>query len=346
MSKKLTIGVIGAGAIGLAIAADFSLAGYPVLMSEIDGFYNRLARTIKVSGLMFHSPHGVEGAEALVSITQNYSDFNQCAAVIVATTACAHATLLSQLVETLPPQTPIIVMCGNGSALAWAPGRKFLTETSTAPYGARVVPGQPQTLTIKILTPRFGVAGNPEGVQAALSVLNLIYREAYPLPPHPLAALLSNPNPLMHVGIMIANLTRIDHHDEFTFYGDGIGSSVNRLIERKDTERMALASKLGFKPVLFDDFEGVVLIQGQLVTQHFLECGNIARLAAPQSVQDRYFTEDVSYGLVAWEALGKYLGVETPLITAEITLVSTVLNLDLRRVMASRTEKILQALQI
>ena len=42
----------------------------------------------------------------------------------------------------------------------------------------------------------------------------------------------------------------------------------------------------------------------------------------------RYFNEDVGYGLVFFQKLGEQIGVETPIISAVITMVSLLMNRD------------------
>ncbi len=51
-------------------------------------------------------------------------------------------------------------------------------------------------------------------------------------------------------------------------------------------------------------------------------------IKGPLSVTSRYFTEDISTGLVLWLNLGKVLNVLTPNIDAIITLGSSLLKTD------------------
>jgi opine dehydrogenase len=329
---KRAIGIVGAGAIGLATAADYFLAGYDVYLSETEQYINRLPQDGKffLHGLSFKK--GARGSDVhaiQVRPVLDYADFNeaQCEGVIVATTAHAHQKLLPILEQKLAPEMPLVVFCGAGSTLAHIPTRTYVGETNTAPYGVRRCEGG---ICVKILTPQFGVGSQRiEWRDSLLTLLRSVYSEALPLS-HIIDANLSNPNPLMHVSIMLANLTRIDHGESFAFYGSGLTKSVRNLILQKDHERCAIANALGYDPILFDNMLGVIEIEGQLVVQEFLECGSYSQLKAPMTVQDRYFTEDVPFGLVVWEALGKQLSVPTPLISAEIDYVSAILKQDMR----------------
>lgn len=342
MSQK-SIGVIGAGAVGLAIAAEYSLTGYEVYLTEIDGFFQNLPPNGEylLRGLLFKYHSEVkQPVKISVKETLDYDDFNKhsCSGVILATTAMSHDVILPRLNQILDPSIPLIVICGNGSTLSDIPNRQLVAETNTAPYGVRKCKNG---INIKIITPRFGVTTKSKDDLKVLKVLQLVYPECYQLS-HVVDATLSNPNPLMHVSIMLANLTRIDKAECFTFYDQGVTDSVMRLILAKDSERMAIARSVGYEPVLFDELEGVIEREGHLVTQHFLECGNYSKITAPTSIQDRYFTEDVPYGLVVWEAIAKKNNVPTPIISAEINQVSAILERDLRSELSLRTDKILE----
>jgi len=52
----------------------------------------------------------------------------------------------------------------------------------------------------------------------------------------------------------------------------------------------------------------------------------------PFTLNTRHLTEDVPYGLVTYESLGKILGVPTPIISAVITMAEGLLDRDFRSV--------------
>ena len=54
------------------------------------------------------------------------------------------------------------------------------------------------------------------------------------------------------------------------------------------------------------------------------------QIKGPTSCTARYFTEDISTGLVLWSDLGKVAGVPTPNIDAVITLGGSLLQRDFR----------------
>ena len=52
------------------------------------------------------------------------------------------------------------------------------------------------------------------------------------------------------------------------------------------------------------------------------------KIKGPTSITSRYFTEDISDGLVLWSDLGRVCGVPTPNIDAVITIGNTILRRD------------------
>ena len=48
----------------------------------------------------------------------------------------------------------------------------------------------------------------------------------------------------------------------------------------------------------------------------------------PESLANRYVTEDIPFGLVAWASMGDAVGVETPIMDALIALGSVIIGKD------------------
>ena len=55
-------------------------------------------------------------------------------------------------------------------------------------------------------------------------------------------------------------------------------------------------------------------------------CKTLEFIKGPTSLKNRYFTEDIPYGLVAWSELGKMLNISTPLIDSFIEIGSIIIN--------------------
>jgi opine dehydrogenase len=126
------------------------------------------------------------------------------------------------------------------------------------------------------------------------------------------------------------NVARIERtKGGFDFYHEGVSPAVGRLIKGVDKERVAIGKKLGVE-VLPDPELGVM--QGYMTEatydSGFMTAPGFAGVKAQPSLDYRYFNEDVGYGLVFLQKLGEQVGVETPVMTAVITLVSLLMERD------------------
>lgn len=134
-------------------------------------------------------------------------------------------------------------------------------------------------------------------------------------------------NLVVHPGTAILNMGRIeDTKGNFDFYWEGMTPGVCRNLEAIDAERKALGKALGCD---LDDFLFVFHRyyghpERNTIHEFFTksEVHGGAGPSAPPDLHYRYVSEDIPYALVPMEAVAKVLGVETPAITAIITLAS------------------------
>jgi opine dehydrogenase len=144
-----------------------------------------------------------------------------------------------------------------------------------------------------------------------------------------LAIALSNLNPPSHMATMLLNLTRAEKAEDWPNYGS-ITPAVGRLVEALDTERLALANRFG---------PGVRTVFEHFVLSHGVAMGSVAEMAqavyarrpelmGPKTLDTRFVTEDVPFGLVPLELLGRMTGVPVPLHSAGIALFSTLCDRD------------------
>jgi len=104
---------------------------------------------------------------------------------------------------------------------------------------------------------------------------------------------------------------------------------VAKVIEKVDAERLAIGSALGYDltPVgqaLHDaGFGPKGSIWEAINGSHML-----TRLKAPGSLDSRWLTEDIPYGIATWSKIGKQFGIDTPIIDSIVGLGSIVMGLD------------------
>ena len=143
---------------------------------------------------------------------------------------------------------------------------------------------------------------------------------------------LENGNPEVHPGPCLLNAGRIDFSGgEFWLYREGITEHTINVLEAVEKERIALGRALGFEvegALEARQNRGYFSQDEKTLQEHLNTSEVITQINGPPSVTSRYFTEDISTGLVFWSDLGKALGVPTPNIDAIIVLASSLLKTD------------------
>jgi opine dehydrogenase len=183
---------------------------------------------------------------------------------------------------------------------------------STPVTGRRLSPGVVEVATVRrgmtSATLRCTTGNNVEDV--LFRALNMALEPAAGL----LAVTLNNVNPTSHAATALCNLTRMEYSELWGSYR-GISPAVARLIERLDDERIALAARFG--------------VVARTLPEHWnasfgLPLDTIAAMAAeqdrrrgggpagPQSLDHRYVTEDIPYGIVPNIVLGEIAGIDMP----------------------------------
>jgi len=167
--------------------------------------------------------------------------------------------------------------------------------------------------------------------QAGLAVCQTLFGDRFKASEDVLAIMLSNLNPPAHVANMLGNLTRAERGEDWPNYGS-ITQGVGRIVDAMDVERLALARAFGLS---------VRSVQDHYVHSFGVSPGPVGEMAAavyrnrpelmgPKTLDTRFITEDVPFGLVPLEALGRVAGVPLPLHQAGIALFDAICAQDFR----------------
>lgn len=328
--------IIGAGAAGTTIAAHLSSRGYLVTLSEVPGFIDRLDK-IREAGKGVRT-YGMLRAEGSVAFAVDLASVSDVDFVVVTTVADAHATVADMLAPVAETVRAVVYFPGNlGSLflrrkLGLNAGLSLIVEANTIPYGCRISPHDPEVARVTVLTPSVLYSGDPSEVPGLLEMLRV-------LTPSPvvggsiLSVLLSNPNPLFHTTPCLLSASRIELDPDFRMYEHGVTPGVRALLERKDAERMTLLAEVEGRGLAWNELRGLFSEPGSTESPRdleFLACGRAAGFKGPNLLEHRYLTEDTAAGLVCWERIGEMTGVPTPIVSAEITLISALLGRDFR----------------
>ncbi len=330
-----TIAVIGAGNGGKASAVDLGLQGKRVRLFEFPEFRGN------IEGLMENpvltATGAVSGEARLDLVTADLSRAVSGAdTIMVCTQALVHERTARELAPLVQPHHLVILNPGStGGALLFA--KRFrdagveklptLVETATLTYGCRAQ-GSGVHIPVKVNRVLYGVlpAGAVKRVGPELETFYPGLRRGASV----LEAGLNNANPVIHPPITILNAARIEREGEQRFfYGDGVSPAVAGLIKRLDGERMSLLRALGY-PAQPDPVTSVE--QGYATSTDYHDCyrhgPGFAAFRFPDTLNNRYFHEDIGMGLVLFRSLGKMLKVPTPACEAVIRMGEILMDQD------------------
>jgi opine dehydrogenase len=334
-ATRVDVAIVGAGIGGTEMAGYLALTGHDVRIHDVraEAVNGVGARGgLEVSGV-------VSGFAAVKRATTNLADAVDGAALIAITTLNndhdAVATALSPLLR--DGQTICLIPGYVGGTLHFrrslesrgCRARVRLGEIDNFPFTGAIL--GPAAVRVGSLKREFHVAALPTADGPA--VFELVRRA---LPPATLAANvletgLGTMNPIIHVPGMLGNQARLDAGEAFQFYGSGITRSVARVVDVLDGERVAVARAFGVTVPTMREWLGRTY---GLVGDDLYEL--VQRLhreifkdsPAPSTLDARYVTEDVPYGLVPLVALGRLAGVPTPIAAALATVASAALARD------------------
>jgi opine dehydrogenase len=321
VNKK--IAVLGGGHGAHTMAADLTLRGFEVTMYEMPKFKNNIKKlfetaTIKIEGL-------INGTAKLNKVTDDIDEaLDGVDYIHIATPGFAHEDYTDMLKGRVKKDQVIILYPGNFGALVFKKvlGDKcpVICETNTLPYDTRLV----QECHVKLTgINKINIAFLPASRGDQL-IDNL--RKFYPFQKvysDVLESGLSSLNPILHSGPCLLNAGPIEYwaRGDFYLYEHGFTPSAAKVDIKLDNERKEVGKKFGYSLNAMEDFFD--LPKGYTWQQLYGAAhGNISLtpISGPNSIYNRYLTEDAYCGLVTWASLGKMAGVETPVTDAVINI--------------------------
>jgi len=348
MSVK-KIAVIGAGNGGHAMAAHKTLDGFKVSLFELPRFENNIRHVLDTGHITIEWPSRKETVTVHHVTTDIATALRGAEIVFVVVPAFGHKTMAEACAPYVEDDQIIILMPGSGGSLEFANTFKtqgvdkdiLLCECCTLPYGARLAKPGHVLIHIEAVTLATGVFPAHRTDEGRARV-----REIYPAmvpTANVLEAAINNPNPIVHPAATLLSATRIEYSGgEFYLYKEGMTPAVARVYEALERERLALLDRLGLKLYHFAGLEARGYNLGETVEECHNRILNTSMDAAfgvdsieegiqmkgPASMQDRFVTEDVPYGLVLFSTLGKLLDIPTPISDAIINLSGAINRID------------------
>ncbi len=350
MSVK-KIAVIGAGNGGHAIAAHKTLDGFEVSLFELSRFANNIRQVLDTGQITIEWQERKETVKIQQVTTNIAAALDDAEIVFVITPAFGHKTMAELCVPHVKDGQIIVLMPGSGGSLEFASIFKahgvdkniVLCESCTLPYGARLAGPGHVFIHIEAMILPTGVFP-AKRTDEAIAKLQEVYPIIVPTS-NVLEAAINNPNPIVHPAATLLSVSRIEYSGgEFYLYQEGMTPAVARVYETLERERLAILDRLGLKFHHYANLDARDYNLGETLE----EChnrilntsmdaafgsGSIAagmKMKGPASMQDRFVTEDVPYGLVLLSTLGQLLDISTPVADAVINLCEAINRADYR----------------
>ena len=333
----MNIAVLGSGNGGCAVAFDCAACGHQVRLFDFESFPESIKAVQNSGGI--HCEGVLEGFQPVVSAGHDIEKALDGADIIFAVGPAYSTEPFAQACKPYLRQGQIVIVCPsscggsiefkNGAGLDIRDENIIVAETSTLPYAVRLLePGKIRIFN-KLKGGLFLAAVPAQNTNYVLEQVRDVY-PAMIAAKNILQTSLQNGNPVIHPTITLMNVALIERtRGDFDFYHQGVTPAVGRLIAAVDRERIAIGKKLGVEVIPDPELS---VMQGYMTEatydSGFATAPGFAGVKAPDSLDYRYFNEDVGYGLVFLQNLGQQIGVATPVIRAVITLVSLLMNRD------------------
>lgn len=333
----MQIAILGAGNGGVTAAADLTMKDFSVRLFDLEQFAHNIRAIEKSGGISFVE----QGKETFIKpslLTTNIDEAIAGADIVLLVVPSDAVEYFAALSAPYLEENQVVMINGAASMGSVRFVNKVrelgvttnfkICETASLTYGTRVE-GNRVELFLRAKKLLFAAYPSQE-TEELLKLCQLMYPTLVSSK-NVLETTLNNGNPETHPGPSLLNAGRIEYSKgEFYLYKEGITDGVVHVIEAVSKERKALCEKLGIaylKPTSRLVDLGYCEEAPSLVKQ-YNESPVFTHIKGPLSLTSRYFTEDISMGLVLWSSIGKELNIDTPVIDSIITLSSALLQRD------------------
>ena len=333
--NEMKVAVMGSGNASHTIAADLTLKGLIVNLFELEQFAGNMRGVFETRQIEMTGVAG-SGVATLHMVTSDIHSAVQDVDVIFIPlpgfTVSTYARLLAPIVQA---NQIILLLPGSLGALEFKTALRnhgnledvIVAEAGGLPFATRLVsPGKVVTYHLRAMCGLAAVPGN-----AGKYVYDKV-KDCYPfhLKETVIETGLGHLTPLLHPVGTLLNAGRIERsHGDFYMYEEGMTPSVVRVMEVLDLERLKIGESLGIQlPTGVDMMVESAYGPRGTLWESINGSAGLTPVKGPVSLQNRYVTEDVPFGLVAWASLGDAVGVDTPIMDALIAIGGAIMGND------------------
>lgn len=338
--KVEKVAILGAGNGGITAAADLKGRGFQVSLYEMPQFASNLKEIQSRKGIVMKDSTG-EMFYKVDDVTTDIEVAIQGAQLVMLTVPGFAIESFAELLAPVISEEQVILLNGAGAmgcvrfvrkAKELGIYKKFkIAETNSLTYGTRAFPDEAR-VELSLRVKKLFFSAYPEkNTEELLEVCSQIY-DCFVPAQNIWHTTLENGNPEVHPGPSLLNAGRIDYSEgEFWLYREGITKHTVKIIQAIEKERIEIGQAFGFQlenAVQSRARRGYFSNELEDLQTLFNTSEVFTQIKGPVSVNSRYFTEDISNGLVLWSDLGKVADVLTPNIDSVIILGGSILDID------------------
>ncbi len=328
---QMKVAILGAGHGGIAMAGDLTLAGHEVRLAADPKHATNLQLLMAFGGIMVE---GVTSSGAPVGFAKPAMMTTDIAAavkgaevVMVVVPAFGQEPYMQALIEHGEKGQIVVFNPGKFGTLVFAKmlreaGRSddFIIGETTSFIFAAKTRGLGH-VNIKAAKEELPFAALPAKRTAeALWVLTDLYPQLSPSM-GVLQTSIDAPGLIIHPISTLMNMSRIEQMGPYRNSHYDITPSVGRIMEAVDQERMEVARLLCRETFSFmDTMQVLYKVKGESAYDMMYQVSAHNVQMAPDSLNHRYVTEDIPYGLATIAAIGRQIGVPVPRIEAMVNV--------------------------
>lgn len=321
--------ILGAGNTGKAYSAYLLSKGQEVTLYDrsLERLSSLRTQNLKASGVV-----SGEFSPALTNCLDCAKDSD---VILVCTVAEGHRPLALALKGALAPGQLLLVTNGcwgavefdqvlgeeadrKGCVLAETGGQLILCS-SPAPEEVYLKTVK-QTMTLSCV--------HPQQTAAVCSRLKEIFPQFVP-GDSVLDTSLNNSNPMIHAPLVLFNATRLENGEDYLLFGTGVTEKVARFVEHMDAERVAVVKACGVPPRTELEMLNAFWPEKQptlLDVLHKTPAYQVTK--GPKTLNHRYLSEDLPFGLAPVLVLARRFGIDTPYMEALVHMLGLYMGVD------------------
>lgn len=312
----MKITVIGAGNSGLAMAAHMAKEG------EVVCLWNRSRNAIDD---LLHNPYiycsgAIEGRYKIDCITTDIRvALKNVDLILVAIPAYGHSHVAKLIAKNINKRTIIVLNPGKVfGALEFKKeyekyNKKFkqkIVETQTVIYTSR----KTSSTSVDIISMKKDILLSPSVTNTNEDILQELPRslqEHFVVAKSLVETSIGNVGMILHSAPLLFNIGLVESKSSYEFYHNAISKSVGKFLEGMDEERVRVASLLGHNIETTEEWlQRIYKTTGSGIYENINNNKLYREIMGPKSLEHRYISEDIPFGLVPLEHIGQQLGIE------------------------------------